>query len=292
VRSMTGYGESLRREDGIEVFIQIKTLNHRFLQIGIVCPEEVPWRLERQIEEKIKEKIYRGKVLVNLQISREGSELLEIEPDFSLATLYFNAFKKLKEKLYLKENINLSHLLNFPEIIKIKEKKWDKIEKILQKATDEALGQVIKTRESEGEKHLREILKYIRKIKSSMNSIKKEAPSARKNYREKLQGEMEKAFPREELSFQSNQISPRLALMITKGDISEEIVRFNSHLTQFNRTLGQQKAIGKKLGFILQELQREINTVGAKSLSYNISSKVIQIKDNIEKIREQICNIE
>jgi len=69
-------------------------------------------------------------------------------------------------------------------------------------------------------------------------------------------------------------------------------VRFNSHLTQFNRTLGQQKAIGKKLGFILQELQREINTVGAKSLSYNISSKVIQIKDNIEKIREQICNIE
>jgi len=159
VRSMTGYGESLRREDGIEVFIQIKTLNHRFLQIGIVCPEEVPWRLERQIEEKIKEKIYRGKVLVNLQISREGSELLEIEPDFSLATLYFNAFKKLKEKLYLKENINLSHLLNFPEIIKIKEKRWDKIEKILQKATDEALGQVIKTRESEGEKHLREILK-------------------------------------------------------------------------------------------------------------------------------------
>jgi len=292
VRSMTGYGESLRREDGIEVFIQIKTLNHRFLQIGIVCPEEVPWRLERQIEEKIKEKIYRGKVLVNLQISREGSELLEIEPDFSLATLYFNAFKKLKEKLYLKENINLSHLLNFPEIIKIKEKRWDKIEKILQKATDEALGQVIKTRESEGEKHLREILKYIRKIKSSMNSIKKEAPSARKNYREKLQEEMEKAFPREELSFQSNQISPRLALMITKGDISEEIVRFNSHLTQFNRTLGQQKAIGKKLGFILQELQREINTVGAKSLSYNISSKVIQIKDNIEKIREQICNIE
>jgi len=293
VRSMTGYGESLISEEGTEVFVQIKTLNHRFLQVSIVYPEDIPWRLENKIEEKIREKIYRGKVLVNLQVTRKNPHFTQIEPDFELAALYFNALKEIKEKLDLKEQVGLSHLLGMPGVVRVEKNKWERLEQLLLRAVEQALEQVIQSRKSEGEKHLKEVVKYTKKIKSSINYIKKEAPSMQKNYREKIQEELKKAYSEDSSVFPSpNHINSKLALMITKGDITEEIVRFNSHLSQLNRSLNQQKAIGKKLAFILQELQREANTIGAKSLSYSISNEVVKIKDNIEKIREQINNIE
>jgi len=292
VRSMTGYGEKLVSREGIEAFVQMKTLNHRFLQMNIISPEELPWRWEKQIENKIKKEIYRGKVLVSLQIDKNGPEFVEIEPNLELATSYINALRRLRKELNIKESIKLSHLISFPEILKMKEKGWKNLEKMAQEAIDEALKQVVKSREEEGERHLKEILKCVKKIKSFIAEIEKEFPSTQKKYREKVQEELEKIIPQEELSLSSNQITPKLGLIITKGDITEEIVRFNSHLDQFNQTLKQKGPIGKKLGFILQELQREINTIGAKSLSSSISHQVVQIKDNIEKIREQIYNIE
>lgn len=292
MRSMTGYGEKVVRQEGIEAFIQMKTLNHRFLQVSIFCPEELPWRWERQIERRIKREIYRGKVLVNLQINKRDSDSAKIEPNFKLAALYVDALKKLKENLKLKGEIQLSHLLGIPEVLKIKEGEWGDLEKLLQKAIEETLKQVVESRKEEGEKHLEEILKWIKKIKSSLTYIEKEFPSIQKKYREKVQEEMEKIASQEDSPLSPNQVTSKLGLIVTKGDITEEIVRFNSHLDQFSNSLRQKGAIGKKLGFILQELQREINTIGAKSLSSNISYQVVQIKDNIEKIREQIYNIE
>lgn len=292
MRSMTGYGQNLANKEGIKAFIQIKTLNHRFLQVSVICPENLPWEWERKIENKVKREIYRGKVLINLQINRKGSESVEVEPDVELAASYLNALKKLQKNLNLKENIKLSHLLSLSETLKIKERGWEKLEKILQPAIDQVLKQVVESREEEGEKHLKEILKWIKKIESSMSYIEKEFPTTQEKYREKVKDEMEKIASQEDSSLSSNQITSKLGLIIAKGDITEEITRFNSHLDQFNQTLRQKGSVGKKLGFILQELQREINTIGAKSLSCNISHQVVQIKDNIEKIREQIYNIE
>ncbi|MBE0477550.1 YicC family protein [Candidatus Aerophobetes bacterium] len=292
MRSMTGYGEkSISREEA-EAFVQIKTLNHRFLQVNIICPEDVPWRLEREIEDRVKKEIYRGKVLISLQIIKKGEDFIEIEPNFKLATSYFNVLKKLGKNLNVRENIKLSHLLSIPEIFTVQKRFGKDVENVLQRAVDDALQQVIKSREEEGERHLKEILKYTKKIKSSITYIEKEFPCAQKKYREKVQEEIEKIVSQEESSLLSNQINSRLSLIITKGDITEEVVRFHSHVEVFNKTLSQKGPIGKKLGFILQELQREINTVGAKSLSSGISKQVVQIKDYIEKIREQMYNIE
>ena len=289
---MTGYGEKTGSLENTEVLVQIKTLNHRFLQVNITCLEDIPWRWKEQIEKKIKGKIHRGKIMVNLQISQRIPESIEIEPNFEIAKSYFGALKKLQKKLNLKESIELPHLLNFPEILKTGKKKLPNIEKILQQTIDETLNQVVKSRTDEGEKHLKEILNYAKKIKFYISCIKKEFPSAQKKYREKLQEEIEKISSQEESLFSSNQINSKMAFMASKGDITEEIVRFNFHIAEFGKILRQRKAIGKKLGFILQELQREITTIGAKSLSYGISNQVIKIKDNIEKIREQIYNIE
>jgi len=289
---MTGYGEKISRLENTEVLVQIKTLNHRFLQINITCPEDIPWKWKEQIEKKIKGKINRGKVMVNLQVNQRISESIEIEPNFEIAESYFSALKKLQKKLNLKESIKLPYLLNFPEILKTEKKELPNIEKILQQTIDETLDQVVKSRADEGEKHLKEIFNYIKKMKSSISYIKKEFPSAQKKYREKLQEEIEKISSQEESLFPSNQINSKMAFMASKGDITEEVVRFNFHIVEFGKILRQRKTIGKKLGFVLQELQREITTIGAKSLSYGISNQVIKIKDNIEKIREQIYNIE
>jgi len=292
LRSMTGYGESLVRENGVEVSVQIKTLNHRFLQISANYPEKLPWKIERGIEDKIKEKISRGKVFLDLHITGIDSETIEVEPDIQLALSYLKALKKLKEKLNLNQDVNLSDFLTIPNIIKIKEKTSEKAEKVIKKAVEKALEQLLQSREKEGEKHLREIQKCLREVKKAVNLIKKEIPSARKLYREKIEEELKKIFPQEESSLTLSQATSKLALILTKGDITEEIVRLNFHLSQLTKTLKQKGPVGKKLGFILQELQREINTIGAKSLSSGISKQVIKIKDGIEKIREQVCNIE
>lgn len=290
--SMTGYGEKLIKGEGVDVFVQIKTLNHRFFQADIFPSEDIPWQWEKKIEEKIKEKIQRGKVLVNLKISRKGSKSFRIKPDLELATSCFKALKELQKKLKIKEEVKLSHLLDIPEILKIEEEQGENIESMVQEGVDKALKQVVETRQKEGKKHLENILKYVEKIKASIKRIEMETPLAQKKYKEKIQEEMERLLSEGNYSFSPNQIISKLSLVVAKGDIEEEIVRFNSLLTQLNQTLKQKGAIGKKLGFILQELQREINTIGAKSLSFNISEQVVQVKDDLEKIREQIYNIE
>jgi len=290
--SMTGYGEKLVRGEGTDIFVQIKTLNHRFFQIDIFPSEDIPWSWEKKIEEKIKKKIHRGKVLVNLKISKKENKSLKIKPNFDLAASYLKGLKELQKKLNIKEQIKLSHLLSIPGILRSEEEQEENIETMIHEGIDRALEQVIKTRQREGEKHLENILKYVEKIKTSIKYIEMEIPSAQKKYREKIREEIENLLSEENYSISPNQIASKLSLIINKGDIEEEIVRFNSHLTQLNKTLKQKGPIGKKLGFILQELQREVNTIGAKSLSFSISEQVVKIKDNLEKIREQVYNIE
>lgn len=289
---MTGYGEKLVRGEGTDIFVQIKTLNHRFFQIDIFPSEDIPWSWEKKIEEKIKKKIHRGKVLVNLKISKKENKSLKIKPNFDLAASYLKGLKELQKKLNIKEQIKLSHLLSIPGILRSEEEQEENIETMVQEGIDRALEQVIKTRQREGEKHLENILKYVKKIKTSIKYIEMEIPSAQKKYREKIREEIGNLLSEENYSISPNQIASKLSLVINKGDIEEEIVRFNSHLTQLNKTLKQKGPIGKKLGFILQELQREVTTIGAKSLSFSISEQVVKIKDNLEKIREQVYNIE
>lgn len=290
--SMTGYGEKLVRGEGTDIFVQIKTLNHRFFQIDIFPSEDIPWSWEKKIEEKIKKKIHRGKVLVNLKISKKENKSLKIKPNFDLAASYLKGLKELQKKLNIKEQIKLSHLLSIPGILRSEEEQEENIETMIHEGIDRALEQVIKTRQREGEKHLENILKYVKKIKTSIKYIEMEIPSAQKKYREKIREEIGNLLSEENYSISPNQIASKLSLVINKGDIEEEIVRFNSHLTQLNKTLKQKGPIGKKLGFILQELQREVTTIGAKSLSFSISEQVVKIKDNLEKIREQVYNIE
>ncbi|MCD6257667.1 hypothetical protein J7J45_06340, partial [Candidatus Aerophobetes bacterium] len=147
--SMTGYGEKLVRGEGTDIFVQIKTLNHRFFQIDIFPSEDIPWSWEKKIEEKIKKKIHRGKVLVNLKISKKENKSLKIKPNFDLAASYLKGLKELQKKLNIKEQIKLSHLLSIPGILRSEEEQEENIETMIQEGIDRALEQVIKTRQRE-----------------------------------------------------------------------------------------------------------------------------------------------
>lgn len=289
MRSMTGYGERLIEKEGQEVFVQIKTLNHRFLEIDIFPSMEIPWAWEQKIEDRIREKISRGKVLVKLRLKNKQGKNFQVKPNFELARAYFKAVQEICQELNLKKEIDLSLLLSVPEVIGIEEEREEKdLESMIEQGVNEVLEQVVEHRKIEGEKHLENILQCVKRISSSLDCIKEELPLVQKKHKEKIREELERILKETEVSFLSNQIPP----ILTKGDIEEEITRFHSHLSQLNQTLQEEGPIGKKLGFILQELYREINTIGAKSFSYSVSEKVIQIKDNLEKIREQIYNIE
>jgi uncharacterized protein (TIGR00255 family) len=179
-----------------------------------------------------------------------------------------------------------------PGVLREKQRAWDEIGPPILLALKDALDHVSKTRKAEGDKHRHEIGECLERIRVGARYIEQAFPVCQQKYRDKLQEELDKLSPCEDPGLSTNQVNSKLALMVTKGDITEEIVRFNSHLDQFQQTIRQRGAIGKKLGFLLQELQREVNTIGAKSLSSEISSRVVEIKDNIEKIREQAYNIE
>lgn len=285
---MTGYGEKRIQKEKTEIFVQIKTLNHRFLQVKLICPEAIPYKWEKKIESLVKDKIKRGQVEVNLKINKKGASFLQIKPNLELASKYYEALTYLSKNLKLKDTMSLSHLSTFPGVIDVQEDRGEKIEKLIGQAVKESLRKVLKTRGKEGEKHMDSILECIEEIDSKIAKIEREAPLSQNLYREKTKEELLQIIGEKINSTTANQI----AILITRGDIKEELVRFLSSLDHLKKTLQEKEPIGKKINFILQELTREINTLGAKSNSLLISKLVVEIKDNLERIREQAYNLE
>ncbi len=286
---MTGYGEKRIQKEKVAIFVQIKTLNHRFLQVKLICPEAIPYKWEKKIESLVKDKIKRGQVDVNLKINKKGTSFLQIKPNLELASKYYEALTYLSKNLKLKDTMSLSHLSTFPGVIEVVEKnEREKIEKLIGQAVKESLRKVLNTREKEGGKHMDSILECIEEIDSKIAKIEREAPLSQNLYREKTKEELLQIIGEKINSTTANQI----VILITRGDIKEELVRFLSSLDHLKKTLQEKEPIGKKINFILQELTREINTLGAKSNSLLISKLVVEIKDNLERIREQAYNLE
>jgi len=288
---MTGYGESREESKRLSLYLQIKTTNHRFLDINIKSLQKIPFLWEKRIEELIRKKVKRGKVIVDIEISKKNSSSPKITINQEIASQYYQTLCQLRDSLGLKDEINLSHLIKFPQIINIVEEikiKEKIVKNLLDKALSKSLENVLQMREKEGERHLRSILKCIKKIKNYTLQIKRELPLAKISYQNKIKENLKELLSNKRNSKTAEEISR----LVNRGDITEEEVRFNSHLKQLKDTLQNKGAIGKKLKFILQEMHREINTIGAKTNSLIISHLVIKVKQAIEKINEEIENIE
>ena len=287
---MTGYGEGKVESEKVDIYSQIKTLNHRFLEIEINCSQAIPFLWEKRIKEYIKERIKRGKVILNIEIKRKEPSLPKAIINQELASRYHQILSQVSNNLGLKSEINLSHILSLPNVILLdkEEKNKENIKTFIEKSLIKTLKEVLQTKEKEGKEHLYSIRKYLKRIKKRLFKIEKEIPLVEKNYKKKIEKNLEEFLDQTE----KKKIAHELSSLVWRGDTSEERLRLQSHLDQFQNTLKQTEPIGVKLKFILQELQREINTLGAKANAFVISCLVIQIKEDLERIREEIQNIE
>ena len=290
VQSMTGYSRSEIKDGEMECIIETRSVNNRFLDISVRLPRKL-MEIESKIKKKVKEKFSRGSIEINVSFCNEKKGV-NLTADLEMANLYKNILEELRTSLKLKYEVDLKDLLQFKEIIKYEqpEENVDVLWKLIEKNLDIALQKLKETRLLEGTILLKDILSRIKYILEKTEFVKEQQPLILENYRKKLTERLSKFLEGQELN--QDRLLQEAAIFTDRSDISEEIVRLESHLKRFVILTKDQEAIGRQLEFINQEMLREANTITSKANNYKVSQAVVEIKAELEKIREQIQNIE
>lgn len=292
VKSMTGYGRASCIIDGMQINIDLKSVNHRYYDFNSKISKDYIF-LEDKIKKTVNEAVSRGKIDFFLYIDSSDSADYDIELNESLAASYAAAFKSISKKLKIKNDLTVSYLTKTPDIIKIKKREIDeaKTEAAVMQALETALASYNEMRAAEGRRLYDDVVSNLEKILANVSEIEKIAPESIEAYKERLRKKMTEALEGREVDEQ--RVITEAAIFADKIDIGEETVRLRSHISQFRALIDKDgEPVGKKLDFIVQEMNREINTVGSKCNSIEITKYVVDTKSVIEKIREQIQNIE
>jgi len=292
VKSMTGYGRATGVFSGKEISIDIKSVNHRYFDFNCKISKDYLF-LEDKLKSKINSAVTRGKIDVYLFVDSGKDESYEVEVNEALASGYYDAFKLLGKKLKIKNDITTSFLVKTPDVIKLRKKEVDEkeIEKAVLSLLDSALDSYNSMRVTEGEKLKIYIEENLDIILDTVSKIEVLLPESIEAYKNKLAAKMREALEGKE--FDEQRLITEVAIFADRVDVGEETVRLRSHISQFRELMNSDAAaIGKKLDFIVQEMNREINTTGSKCNSVEITKLVVDTKSVIEKIREQIQNIE
>ena len=288
MQSMTGYGRAESISEFGRILIELKGVNHKYLEINIKLPRRY-FFLEDKIKKIVQSKVFRGKI--DLFVTIEESANKSIKLNEALVYEYFKELKKIGEALKIDSEIEIEDLLMLPDIFKITEPEIDEdaIWQHLLSPLNEALGKFVAMRWEEGNRLKEDIAAKISFIRNIVGEIEKRAPELPKEYREKL---LKKLNDWSSLEIPEERILQEVLLYTDRVSIDEEITRLKSHLTAFIEVVNDVGPVGKKLDFLLQEMFRETNTIGSKANDLFISGKVVILKSELEKIREQVQNIE
>jgi len=287
---MTGYGVGKIKRGDQECLVEIKTLNNKYCDIMIKNSMQ-SLEIEQKIEKLIKEKIFRGKVniLIKVESNNPGEEKVILNE--SLFNSYCEALKILKEKYKFKDEINIDSIIKFKDIFQVvKEEETGKMWPLIEEAVNKALDSLLEMREREGKILINDIKKRIKKITKLMDKIEKYSKLSLQDYKGNFLSKLKELT--NGLNVDEGRIELEAAIFAGKSDITEEIIRTKSHLIQFNDLLNSKESAGRKMDFLIQEINREINTIGSKNNNLKITSLVILAKSELEKIREQARNIE
>jgi uncharacterized protein (TIGR00255 family) len=293
VRSMTGYGRAEAILDGQKYTVEIKSLNHRFLEISLRLPASLS-ALEMEIKKKIGEPLLRGKIDVSIrrdvQSSAENGQYLAL--NLPLAQNYFNLLMQLKQSLNLQDDIRLEMIAGQKDVFQMAELPQDDsaLWQGLATVLEEALAGMVEMRRREGEILFRDLSARLDLMAQLLSRIEAKAPQVVLEYQKRLTDRVRELTSG--LVVDEGRLSQEVAFFAEKSDITEEIVRLRSHLGQFLEMLDSEEAIGRKVDFLIQEMNREVNTIGAKSSDADISKQVIEIKSELAKLREQVQNLE
>lgn len=291
IRSMTGYGKGSLNIEGREYQVEIKSVNHRYLDINIKMPRTLSY-LEETVKKEISEKIKRGKIDVFVTFENNSQEGRNIKINKELAKIYINQLKELAQEENIASNIEVIDIAKFPDILTIKTDEEDeKIKNEIIQATKEATDKIVEMKSIEGQKIEQDLLARIEKIENKIEEISKKSTGLIEEYVVKLEKRIKEILQTEEID--KTRLAQEVVIYADKCSIEEEITRLKSHIYQFkNLITDNNETIGKKLDFIIQEMNRETNTIGSKANNLEITNGVIDIKTELEDIREQIQNIE
>ncbi|WFA09822.1 YicC/YloC family endoribonuclease [Tissierella sp. Yu-01] len=292
IKSMTGYGKGEAASELYKFKVEIKAVNHRYSDISIKIPRHISY-FEEKIKKIIKDKISRGKIDIYINLEYISESAIEVKVDIPLAKAYKEALDSLTEELNLNDEIKLNNILSISEVVRTDKKDLDEdlIWNTLKEALDIALENILKMRVVEGTELKNDIMKKLDNIEEEVNLIAERAPSVVLEYRERLRERIKNLLD-DNVSLDEERLCNEIAFFADKSSIDEEIVRLYSHIKQFRAILNENNSIGRKLDFLIQELNREINTIGSKANDIIIAKYVVNLKSELEKIREQIQNIE
>lgn len=290
-KSMTGYGRYEYQDKDMSMTVELKSVNHRYCDVYIRMPRQLSC-FEDRIRSLITGSVSRGKVdvFVNWEAHGEGAKEVILNED--LARAYFDAMAKLAGNLGLRDEISVSTLARFPEIMRVENKEEDEesIWSVMQGVVRSAVEKLVSMRETEGEKLRNSLLDICMKIESYLTQLEERAPMVVVEYKEKLLSRLEQLL--ESKPVDEMRIAMEVAVFADKCCIDEELVRLKSHVGQFRHIIKMDGPIGKKLDFLIQEMNREVNTIGSKANDLEITKLVVELKSEIEKVREQVQNIE
>ena len=288
---MTGFGRSTYENEGREYIIEIKSVNNRFTDINIKMPRNLNY-LEEKIRKQILSNISRGKVEVSIQLNNNSDLGKKINLNTDIAKKYIEELKKLSEELNIIDNINIMDVAKFPDVlnIRIDEEAEEVIEKELFTALDSAINSFLDMRQKEGSKIKVDLENRIEVIKQKIEQISSISAGLVDEYVVKLETRIKELLKTDVVD--QTRLAQEVVIYSDKCSVEEEITRLKSHISQFLNLLNENIAIGKKLDFLIQEMNRETNTIGSKANNLEITNFVVDIKTELENIREQIQNIE
>ena len=291
IKSMTGFSRWEQEADGFRIRTELKSVNHRYLDLSVRLPRLYSY-LEDKVRDLIKQYLNRGKADLFISIERETGDGKQVLLNEGYAQSYIAALTKLKETFSLSGEVSLSIAARNPELFVSEESEEDeeKVWNLLSSCLKQMLEGFLKMRQTEGECLKADLEEKLSGVKKLVGEIKRREPEATEQYEQRLRQKIEEALSAAEPDPQ--RLLTEVAIFSEKTAIDEELVRLESHMQSFSHTLQTGGAVGKKLDFIMQEMNREINTIGSKANNLEISKIVIDVKSEFEKIREQIQNIE
>jgi uncharacterized protein (TIGR00255 family) len=291
IQSMTGYGQSQALMNGIRLEVELRSVNHKFCEISVRLPKPLS-PIENLVKKRLQKRFARGRLDLSVSLNGDGEQARKLEMDLDLARQYRHLLEKLKKRLSIRGEIDLALLTHFRNFITVSERPQATRQEVrtFYRILDQASARLERMRREEGRELAKDLARRIQKIRNAVRLMKAQAPKVVSHYRKQLLGRVRRLT--EGVPMDNRRLEQEVALFATKCDISEELTRLESHMAQFEAIMKKGTAIGRSLDFLIQEMHREVNTCGSKANDVFLSQQVILVKTELEKIREQVQNIE
>lgn len=291
VKSMTGYGRFESEVGGRNISVEIKAVNHRYFEFSCRVPASMGF-LEEKIKSYVRSRVSRGKIDLYLNIESSDDDNCTVSVNTALAKGYVNAYKEIADICSSSEAVSPSVIARFPGVLSVRKGEQDEeaVWLDVKSVTEAAVDRFIKMREIEGRKLRDDILEKTENILKMVEIVEAKAPETVEKYRQRLELKLKELL--DDRGIDEQRLITETAIFADKIAVDEETVRLRSHMSQIKNLLAGDEPVGRKLDFVLQESNREINTIGSKSQNTDISKVVVDVKSELEKIREQLQNIE